>query len=217
MLSDPKNVAKGIKYIFRSKKEKQRMLELERDSRLRQGKHSIRTHIVHQNAEIPKLVALAKRSLALGDEPRFQQIGRQIIWTENDIIRWQKYLITVEILESRRDQVRAFADLIGTVKTMTDSMRELAGTEQVIKLQQQLDESLSQTASTEERIDMMMDMMDSTLSEGSPADEKAIESLRSSLGEAIITQESSQFDKELEAGLDKIRKQLADETSKKEE
>jgi hypothetical protein len=217
MLPDPKSVAKGIKFIFRSKEEKQNAIEMERDVQLRQGKNRIRSHIAHQREMIPKLRALAKRALAMGDEGRFQQIGKQLLWTENDIIRWDKYSLTLDMMEARRDQVRASSDLIHTVKVMTDSMSDLAGTEQVTQLQQQLDRSLAQADSMDERINIMMDMMDSTLAEGMPADENSLEKLRESLGEEIVTQESAQFDKEIESGLDKIRKQLETEKGKKEE
>ena len=217
MLPDPKDVAKGIKYLFRSKEEKQNAVEMERDVQLRQGKNRIRAHIAHQHEMIPKLRALAKRALAMGDEARFQQIGKQLIWTENDIVRWDKYSLTLDMMEAKRDQVRASADLIHTVKVMTDSMTDLAGTEQVSQLQQQLDRSLAQADSMDERINIMMDAMDSTLAEGIPTDENALEKLRESLGDEIVTQESAQFDKEIESGLDKIRKQLEIEKSKKEE
>ena len=217
MLPDPKSVAKGIKYLLRSKEEKQNAIELERDVQLRQGKTRIRAHITHQKEMIPKLRALAKRALAMGDEDRFQQIAKQLIWTEKDIIRWDKYSLTLDMMEARRDQVRASADLIHTVRVMTDSMTELAGTQQVSQLQQQLDRSLAQAASMDERINLMMDMMDSTLAEGIPADEPSLEKLRESLGEEIVSDESAQFDKEIESGLEEIRKQLASEKGKKEE
>jgi hypothetical protein len=217
MLPDPKDVAKGIKYLFRSKEEKQNAVEMERDVQLRQGKNRIRTHIAHQHEMIPKLRALAKRAVAMGDEARFQQIGKQLIWTENDIVRWDKYSLSLDMMEAKRDQVRASADLIHTVKVMTDSMSDLTGTEQVSQLQQQLDRSLAQADSMDERINIMMDAMDSTLAEGIPTDENALEKLRESLGDEIATQESAQFDKEIESGLDRIRKQIEIEKSKKEE
>lgn len=214
MLPDPKSVARGIKFLLRSKEEKQNAIEVERDVQLRQGKTRIRAHIAHQKEMIPKLRALAKRALAMGDEDRFQQIAKQLIWTEKDIIRWDKYSLTLDMMEARRDQVRASADLIHTVKIMTDSMTEMAGTQQVSQLQQQLDRSLAQVESMDERINLMMDIMDSTLAEGIPADEPSLEKLRESLAEEIVSHESAQYDKEIESGLEAIRKQLASEKGK---
>jgi len=215
MLPDPKDVAKGIRYLFRSKEEKQRAVEAERDLQLKQSKSHIRTHITRQQGMIPKLRGLAKRALAMGDEARFQQIGKQLFWTENDIKRWERFSLTLDLMEARRDQVRASADLIHSIRVMTDSMSELAGTEQVSQMQQQLDRSLAQTASMDERINLMMDMIDSTLGEGIPLDEQSLESLRDNLGEEIISQESGQFDQQIEAGLARIRKQITDEKDMK--
>ena len=211
MLPDPKSVAKGIKYLFRTKEEKQNDIEAERDVQLRQGKNRIRSHIAHQKEMIPKLRELAKRALAMGDEGRFQQIGKQLIWTEKDIVRWDKYSLTLDMMEARRDQVKASTDLIRTVKIMADTLTELAGTQQVGQLQQQLDRSLVQADSMDERINIMMDMMDSALSDGIKADENKIEKLRENLSDEIVTQESSQFDRETESGLEELRKQIEKE------
>lgn len=213
MLPDPKDVAGGIRHLFLSKEEKQKAIENERDLQLRQGKNRIRLHIAHQKDMIPKLRALARRALSMGDEARFRQVGKQLLWTEADIVRWDKYSLTLDMLEARRDQVRASADLVHTVKIMTDSMSDLAGTEQVSQLQEQLDRSLAQADSMDQKIAVMMDMMDTTLEAGIPADEGAIEKLRESLGEEIVTQGSAQVDQDIETGLQKIRKQLETEDS----
>ena len=216
MMPDPKDVAKGIKYMLRSKEEKQNAIEMERDVQLRQGKNRIRAYVAHQHEMIPRLRTLAKRALAMGEESRFRQIGKQIIMAENEIVRWKKYLLTMEMMEARRDQLRASTDLVRTVKIMTDSMTDLAGTEQVSQLQQELDRSLAQASSMDERVNIMMDMMDSTLGDGIPMDEKSLEKLRDELGEEIVSQESSQFDKDIENGLEDIRKQLMSEKGKRE-
>ncbi|MHC1783628.1 MAG: hypothetical protein AB9891_12890 [Anaerolineaceae bacterium] len=214
MLPDPKDVASGIKHLFRSKEEKQNAVELQRDLKLVEGKNRIRAYIAHQQQMIPRLRGLAKRALAMGDEARFQQIGKQLIWTENDIVRWEKYSLTLDMLESRRDQVRASTDLISTVKVMTDSMTDLAGTEQVNQLQGQLDKSLAQASAMDEGITKMMEGMDAALAQSIPADEKSLEKLRDSLGEEIVSQGSSPLDKEIETGLNNLRSQLNSDLEK---
>lgn len=217
MLPDPKDVAKGIKHIFRSKEEKQEAIENERDVQLRQGKSRIRAYVNHQREMLPRLRALARRSLEMGDEARFRQVGKQLIWTENDIARWDKYTLTLDLLEARRDQVRASANLVHTVKVMTDSMTDLAGTEQVSQLQQQLDRSLARADSMDEKINLMMEMMDTTLAQGIPQDEASMEKLRESLGEEIVTKGGAQTDQALEAGLQRIRKELGHDSAIKED
>jgi hypothetical protein len=208
MLPDPKNVANGIRHIFRSKEEKQRAVENERDLKLRSGKNHIQSHITRQREMIPRLRGLAKRALAMGEEARFRQIGKQLIWTEQDIKRWEKYTLTLDLMQARRDQVRASASLLGTVKVMADSMADLAGTADAAQLQQELDRSMAQAASMDERIGIMMSMVDATLDGGIPIDESAFETLRDDLGEEIVSQESGQLDREIETGLENIRSQL---------
>lgn len=211
MLPDPKDVAKGIRHLFRSKEEKQQAVENERDLQLRQGKNRIRAHIAHQREMLPKLRALARRALAMGDETRFRQVGKQLLWTENDITRWERYTLTLEMMEARRDQVRASAELVHTIKIMSDSMNDWAGSEDAGQLQTELDRSLAQADSTDQKIGVMMDMMDATLAGGIPADEESIEKLRESLGEEIVNQGNVQVEKDIDAGLEKIRKQLETE------
>lgn len=213
MLPDPKDVAKGIKHIFRSKEEKQNAIENERDLQLRQCKSRIRSYITHQREMLPKLRAIAKRALEMGDEGRFRQVAKQILWTENDIIRWDRYTLTLDMMEARRDQVRASANLVHTVKVLTDSMSDLAGTEQVNELQQQLDRSLAQADSMDAKIDVMMNMMDSTLAQGMTADETALEKLRETLGDEIVAQAGGQHDEVLETGVRRIREQLEPKNS----
>jgi len=211
MLPDPKDVAKGIRHLFRSKEEKQQAVENERDLQLRQGKNRIRAHIAHQREMLPKLRGLARRALAMGDEARFRQVGKQLLWTENDITRWERYTLTLEMMEARRDQVRASAELVHTIKIMSSSMSDWAGAEDAGQLQAELDRSLAQADSTDQKIGVMMDMMDATLAGGIPADEESIEKLRESLGEEIVNQGNMQVDKDIDAGLEKIRKQLETE------
>lgn len=208
MLPDPKDVAKGIKHIFRSKEEKQNAIETERDLQLRQTKSRIRSYISHQREMLPRLRVIAKRALEMGDEARFRQVAKQILWTENDIVRWDRYTLTLDIMEARRDQVRASANLVHTVKLLTDSMSELAGAEQVTEMQQQLDRSLALADSMDEKIDVMMNMMDSTLAQGLPADEAALERLREALGDEIVAQAGAQRGETLEAGVQRVRDQL---------
>lgn len=214
MLPDPKDVASGIKHLFRSKEEKRNAVELGRDLKLAEGKRRITAYIARQREMIPRLRGLAKKALAMGDEARFQQIGKQIIWTEDDIARWDKYSLTLDILESRRDQARASADLIGAVRVMTESMSDLTGPGQVSQLQQQLDKSLEQASAMDEGITGMMEGMDAAMARSIPADENALEKLRESLGDEIVSQGAGQLDKDLENGLNNLRSRLSSDMDK---
>jgi hypothetical protein len=209
MLPNPKKVAKAInKALFQSEDEKRAEREIDRDVQLRTGKARIRRHINHQNEMVGQLTALAKRALALNDEPRFRQVGRQLLWTKQDIQRWEKYLLSLEILQARRDQVKASVDLIQSVKSMSESLIDLAGPQNVAELQQDLEQGLARAASLEERLDVMMDMMDETLSGDLRVDEDALSNLETNLSEQVAAQETAKYDREIEDGLRQIRQEL---------
>ena len=125
MLPDPKKVAQSINKLFQSAEEKRQRAEAERSVQIRMGKTRIQRHIARQQKMAARLKSLAKRALAINDEARFRQVGRQLLWTQNDIRRWQQYLLSLEIMEARRDQVKASAELMKAIQAMTESLNAM--------------------------------------------------------------------------------------------
>ena len=208
MLPDPKDVAKTINRIFRNREERQQEAEFNRDVQVRMGKTRLKRHLANQKNMVIRLKALAKRALSLNNETKFRQVGRQLLWTQQDIQRWEQYLLSLEVLEARRDQARASVDLIKSVKAMSDSLSELAAPGQMSELQHDLEEGLACASSLEERMAVMMDVMDSTLTADMVVDESALTDLEDGLTDEIAQQEAAMFDEEIEASLSKIRDEL---------
>jgi hypothetical protein len=209
MLPDPKKVAQFInRTLFKSAEERRQEDETNRDVQIRLGKARIRRHITHQQEMVARLTALAKRALAIHDEAHFRQVGRQLLWSWQDIQRWEQYLLSLEVLEARRDQVRASVDLLQSVKAMSESLGEMAGPQQIADLQRQMEEGLARASSLEERLQVMMEVMDSALSTDMQVDEGALDNLKTSLTEDVVQSEAAAFDREIEDGLRKIREEL---------
>jgi len=208
MLPDPKKVANVLKKTFRSAKERRQEAELERQVQFRMGKTRLQRHIAKQKKMASRLNNLAKRALSLNDEARFRQVGRQLIWTRQDIQRWEQYLLSLEILEARRDQSQASVDLLQSIKALSESLGEMAGPQDVAALQQELESGLARAASLEERMGVVMEVMDTTLSAEIQVDEDALEGLESRLSEEVASQEAATFNHQIEEGLRKIRQEL---------
>jgi hypothetical protein len=210
MIPDPKKLGKTVRQIlFQSPEERQQEKELERDVQVRLGKARINRHIAHQHEMVARLTTLAKRALALNDEARFRQVGTQLLYTRNDIQRWEKYLLSLEVLEARRDQVKASLDLLQAVKTMSASLSELAGPQQVAELTRELETGLARAASLEERMEVVMEVMDATLTGGMQVDERALGDLQQGLAEQVAGEERAAFSPAVEAELEKIRQSLS--------
>lgn len=211
MLPEPEKVARAVKKLFRTAEEKRQEAELNRDVQVRMGRARLQRHIQNQKKMALKLRSLAKRALALNDEARFRQIGRQLLWTQQDMQRWEQYLLSLELLQARRDQSRASVELLNAIKAMSESMSAMAGPQNVAELQRELEQSLARAGNLDERMAMMMEMMDATLAADVQVDEGALEGLQTHLTNEVVRAETSSFDQEIEAGLRRIRKQLEDE------
>lgn len=211
MLPEPEKMARAVKKLFRTAEEKRQEAELNRDVQVRMGRARLQRHIQNQKKMALKLRSLAKRALALNDEARFRQIGRQLIWTQQDMQRWEQYLLSLELLQARRDQSRASVELLNAIKAMSESMSAMAGPQNVAELQRELEQGLARAGNLDERMAMMMEMMDATLAADVQVDEGALEGLQTHLTNEVVRAETSSFDQEIEAGLRRIRKQLEDE------
>ncbi|MBC8331523.1 MAG: hypothetical protein H8E28_06040 [Anaerolineae bacterium] len=211
MLPEPDKLARTVKKLFRTAEEKRQEAELNRDVQVRMGRARLQRHIQNQKKMALKLRALAKRALALNDEARFRQIGRQLLWTQQDLQRWEQYLLSLELLQARRDQSRASLELLNAIKAMSESMNAMAGSQNVGELQRELEQGLARAANLDERMALMMEMMDSTLAADTQVDESALDGLQANLTEEVVSEETSAFDRNIEEGLQRIRKQLEDE------
>jgi membrane-associated HD superfamily phosphohydrolase len=212
MLPTPKKVADTIKKtIFQSPEERRQEAELNRDVQIRMGKARVRRHIAHQKDMLRRLTAFAKQALKINDEARFRQVGRQLLWTQQDVTRWEKYLLSLELLEARRDQVKSSVDILQAIKAMGESLAELTSPEQVTSLQMELEKSLARATSIDERMEIMMEAMDTTLGANIVVDESALENLQENLSERLASEEAAEFDSQIEAGLREIRRELEDD------
>jgi hypothetical protein len=211
MLSDPEKVARTIKRIFRSADERRQEAELDRDVQIRMGKVRLQRHIARQKKMASRLKNLAKRALSLNDEARFRQVGRQLLWTRGDIQRWEQYLLSLEILETRRDQVKASVELIHSVKAMSESLANVSVPGEISELQRELEQGLARATSLEERMAVMMEAMDATLSAEVLVDGDALTNLEAGLVEEVAAEEAAAFDREIEEGLRKIRREFEKE------
>ncbi|GAB4496677.1 MAG: hypothetical protein OHK0052_06970 [Anaerolineales bacterium] len=214
MFPDPKRIAQALgKALFQSETEKpaevqRQEAEINRDVQLRMGKARLRRHIQRQQEMTNRLAALAKRALSIGDEARFRQAGKQLLWTQQDIQRWERYLLSLDLLEARRDQARASVDLLQSVQSMTESLSASAESVDVTAMQRELELGLARAANLEKRMDIMMDALGSTLESDMQPESADLEQLKSALSGQIAAEESAQFDPEIESGLEKIRAAL---------
>ena len=206
---NPKNVANAIKNAMKTPEERRQAAEQQRSQQLRIAKNRLSYHVVKQKDMVIRLTVLAKRAISLNDDANFKKIGRQIIWTRNDIQRWERYMLSLEMLEARYDQVRASVELLTAVKSMTDSLSDAAAPEKIGELQSNLEQGLAKAANLEQQMGMMMEIMDNTLAGDMKVDSSELSDLQTTLTGEVAQQESSAFDPEIEELRQKIRREMS--------
>lgn len=187
--------------------------EIERDLEARRGKMQIQRHIKKQQEMSKKLWALGKRALVLDDTRQFEQIGKQYLWTLQDIKRWERSLLTFEAIEARRDQVKSVGEFMKSVQAMSKSMLANAKPADLAKMQRDVEMGLARAQNLEQTLDYLMDMTDETVF---AMDESADTELDASLQELAKTMkqetETPPADDNLDAriaeGLKKIEEEM---------
>ena len=205
---NPRQLARAVRRLFRSASEKRQEEETRRTVQIRMGRVRIRRLIAQQRTLEKRLLDLAKRAVALGDEARFRQLGKQVLQVRQNIRRWERYLLTLEMLEARRDQARASVELVEAVKAINASLESLTAPEDITALQQSLEKSLAQAATVEERTEVMLEAMDAALDAEMPLDETSLADLQQTLTDEVIRDEQATFDPEIEEELRRIRADL---------
>lgn len=209
MLPDPKKVANFLsRTLFKPAEQRRHEEETNRQVKIRLGMTRIRRHLSRQRDLRARLLALAKRALALNDQERFRQIGHQILQIETNLVRWEKFLLSLEVLEAQNDQLRATVDFIETLQTLSESLAETGQSERMAQLQMDLEANLARAASVEERLEAMMETIDGALTSDVRADEGALQQLERELSEQIAREEARAFDPQIEQSLRKIRQEL---------
>jgi hypothetical protein len=194
--------------LFKSKEEK----ELERRMQAKQGRTRIMRHIEKQKQAIEKYWELGKRALTLSDDKQFRTIGAQYLWTQNEITRWERYLLTLDTIEARRDQAASVTEFVKSLKALTESMMAQASPSQIAKMQKDLELGLARAETVQERLDLLMEMTDETLSSSEGSWSAAGSGGLDELKQAMASEAShSEADARIDEGLKKLAEQMRKE------
>ena len=204
----PSNVLKTVEDVLGWFERRSTEKEIEREVKIRQAKASIRRHINSQRKMSQRLWKLGKRALALQDEAQFQRVGALYLRTQEDVERWERYLLTFETLEARRDQAKAASAFLEALKAMNESLMEAASPQAMARMQHDLAEGLARAETLEERMAVMMEISDDTLAgDAVDADERLAELQRMMSAEAE-QEEADLYDTRIQEGLRRIREEM---------
>lgn len=200
---------------------RRRTKEIERDIEARRGKAQIRRHIKKQKEMKKKLWDLGRQALQLGDRRQFKQIGKQYLWTEQDIERWQRYLVAFQAIEARRDQARSMAEFMSSIQAMSKSMLANASPKAIAETERDLQMGIARAQDLEQTLDYLMDLTEDTIfsMEGMSNEEldetfRALEREMVEGREAKAPAEDEALDARIEEGLRRIEDEMKKDMQK---
>ena len=185
----------------------------------RRGKAQIRSHINNQKKMSAKLGDMGKRALALGDRRQFVSIGKQYLWTLEDIKRWDRYLLAFESIEARRDQARSMAEFMRSIQAMSKSVLANASPKAIAETQKDLELAIARAQNLEQMMDYMMDMTDETVFAFEEMSEEEMQGAfreleREMEGEVAAGDERATADEALDARIEEGLRQIEAEMRK---
>jgi hypothetical protein len=140
--------------------------ESETRLRLRQGKSRILQYLRRCRASADKYFGLCRQAYQLGDMEQFKQLAFHHLNAQRSVNRWERFLIKLEALEMRRDEVSATADFLRSMATVTSSILRDAAPVEIGRLQANIGRALDTARSQEEQMDLTMEACGNALMDG---------------------------------------------------
>lgn len=189
-------------------KKREETKEVEREVQFRRGLARVRGHINKCQKSKKRYWELGKRALQLGDQQQFRQIARTYLWTMEQIDRWERYLLQLETVAARRDQVKATTEFMKSITALSQSMMAGASEEDVAKMQVELEKAVARSEMLEETMAIVMDATSETVFGSEELSEEAVDRIQKAMTEAAEVEESEVFDAKIEEGLRQIEEAM---------
>jgi len=193
--------------LFKSKEEK----EMEREIAFRKGVTRIQG-FVKKNEQVKKRYWEAgKKALRLGDQKRFQQYARGYQYSLNLIKRWETYLLDLQMLSVRRDQVKATTNFIESMKALSQSLLSGAKPKDIVKMEVAMEKAVAQGQALDEALSVAMEVGGESLFAFDEVSDESIKDIEQSMVGEAGRDEGESFDAEIEAGLKRIEQEMRKE------
>ncbi|MCC5841579.1 MAG: Snf7 family protein [Opitutales bacterium] len=132
----------------------------ERDAKakvaMRMGKNSIQTYINSCRSTSRKYIAMAKKSLHLGQRRQGERFAGTSIQYEKQADKWEGFMLKLDDIVLRGQAMQAMTGLMGGISQMCKSIGQGLSDKQIAKTMFELETSMVQVDEAEERITGMM-------------------------------------------------------------
>jgi len=194
--------------LFSSKREQ----EIRRETRIRQAKGKINQYLNKSRQIERHYWDLGKRALSLGDRERFKQLGTAMIQARDSRNQWERYLLELETLSIRREEVSATSAFLDSINAVAASVLAGAKPEEVEAARTKLTESLARAESVSLSLNSTMDQgLDAMLSTEYIDEDRLDNMMRSMRSSGQVDHDLTGPDGGLDAALERIESTMKSE------
>ena len=198
--------------LFKSRDER----ELEVQLKFRQGKSRI-SRFVHQSQKAAdRYWHLAKQAFKLGDQEQFRQLAASYLRTRESINRWERYLVKLDALELRRNEVSSTGEFLKSIEAMTGSILRGAKPEDITRMQMDLEKAMAKTETLEQTLDIAMEAAGDSLTGAPELSDEVLKQITASMEAEPVEMSQDSADKDLDtriaSALKEVEAQMRKET-----
>ena len=144
-------------FPFQSLFKKKSVRDLEAKLRFRRGKTRIQKYVREARKSSDRYRTLARDAQRLGDVDQFRLIGSHFLRLRHTITRWERFLVKLEALELRRDEVGATRDFLQSIDALTTSINRGASPDEIARMQGDIERAIDKSHAQEEMLDLAME------------------------------------------------------------
>jgi len=192
--------------LFKSKRQR----ELEADIRIRQSKARIQRFIRNARKVQNRYWDFGKQALRLGDREQFVQLTGAFMRTRQQANQWERYLLQLETLSVRHEEVAATGEFIKGISSVTMSILRGARPEKVAAMQEKMTRALVKAQALEEVLAAAMESSADAVYGAEELDERKLEEVTGQMTSEAEAEEGA-YDEQIAQGLQQIEEQMRKE------
>jgi len=196
--------------LFKSKRQR----EFEADLQVRQSKARIQRFIRQVRSVQKRYWDLGKLALRLGDREQFTQLASALVRARDQANYWERYLLQLETLSARREEVAATGEFIKGISALTTSILRGASPEQIAAMQGKLEQALVRADALQELLAVALDGSADRVFGVNGVDEQGLDALAGQMTAESQRDDGASYDERIAQSLKQIEDQMRHELTR---
>lgn len=193
--------------LFKSRRQR----ELENEIQVRQSKAKIQRFIRNTRKVQQRYWELGKQALRLGDREQFEQLAGAVFQARQQANQWERYLLQLETLSVRREEVAATGDFIKGISAVTTSILNGASPDQVAAMQTKMQQAMVKAEALEELMAVAMEGSAGAVFASEELDDRKLDELAGEMNADAAAEGGGDHDQRIAQGLQQIEEQMRKE------